>query len=331
MRLHTTTGFLAITALSICLAIPASDAHAKGKGSGKAGRGGGKATAGVGGTKGGRGAVRPHNELSTRGRRSTTDHQSDRTLHRDQTRSHRGLDRGNWSTRDGHRWTTTSDDASSHPWSMQRANEEGKLNHRLGVADKLDQLADRTGNPNLRDTAERMRAKAHEHYEKRLSKINSKDPSYVPPEEGGVAHGDDHVHSGGDDALSDSPDHTSHTADEAEALDDLDNAVDAVERLTGRENALYRQLRNEQRKLAHRMEAAERLWEAYEQTGDEALADAARVMEERTLAHFDKRIQAISDFQQRHGLSDQVGEMLHEMENFVAEVEETSDLLNLAP
>lgn len=212
---------------------------------------------------------------------------------------------------------------------MQRANEERKLNHRLGVADKLEQLAERNGNPNLLDTAARKREKAWQLYEKRLAKIDSKDPSLLPPEEDGLLPddgdlvGDDDLVQG-DPALADDlvdslrdgrVEELARAVEQAVAptdgipqtddpLTSLDNLLAEGQKLTGRENALFRQLRNEHRKLTRRMEAAEQLWEAYEQIGDEQLADAARALEERALSHFEKRMIAIEDFQQRHGLQD---------------------------
>lgn len=192
-----------------------------------------------------------------------------------------------------------SGDKVSHPWSMQRTNEERKLNHRLGVADKLDRIAEQNGNSNLHDTAERKREKAHQLYEKRMAKIEGKDPS---PE-------------AGDDLQNpleppaDPTDRVSRIGDPDAPDPDYDPTTTS-QKLTGRENALYRQVRNEQRKLAKRMETAERLWDAYEQTGDEQLADVARAFEERALGQYEKRVDAIRDFQERHGLPDMIGDGL---------------------
>jgi hypothetical protein len=320
MRSYIKTGWLAVAALSFSLAVSTSEAYAKGKGGGGKGRGGGKAQSTFSGPSGGR-SGHVHDGSSSRIRRSPHDHRSGGTPHR-----------AEWSSRENHHWRADQNGGSSHPWSTQRANEDRKLNHRLGVADKLDQLAERTGNTKLHDTAARQREKAHEHYEKRLAKINSKDPNYVPPEE--YSDGTEDLLDDSellDEPLAESPSQYSGAPTHSTPEDNVTSPVDAVERLTGRENALYRQLRNEQRKLAQRMDAAERLWDAYEQTGDETLADAARAMEERALAHFDKRIEAISDFQQRHGLSDQVGQVLQEMEEAAADSEEVSVLVTPIP
>jgi hypothetical protein len=172
---------------------------------------------------------------------------------------------------------------------MQRANEERKLEDRLSTADKLDELAQRNGNANLHDTAARKRDKARELYEKRLAKIDSKDPSSFPTDEVGRF-------GGGLD---------SWDSDDLVGRNDLfgDNPF-APQNLAGRENALFRQLQNEQRQLASRMDVADRLWDAFDQTGDTWLADAAQAFEDRALAQFEKRMDAISAFQQRHGLSD---------------------------
>ena len=89
--------------------------------------------------------------------------------------------------------------------------------------------------------------------------------------------------------------------------DDSPFARDGIPKLTGRENALYRQIRNEERKLAKRMQAAERLWDAYDATGDEQLAEAAERLEQQALDHYDHRMEAIRSFQQRHVLPDPFG------------------------
>ena len=85
----------------------------------------------------------------------------------------------------------------------------------------------------------------------------------------------------------------------------LDNLDDVTGKLTGRENALYRQLRNEERKLAHRMEKAEQLRQLAELNGDEQLLQAAERLEEMALSHYDKRLAKITQFQEqeRFGLS----------------------------
>jgi hypothetical protein len=216
---------------------------------------------------------------------------------------------------------------------MQRANEEQKLNHRRGVADKLDEIAKRNGDSNLKETARRKREKAQQLYDKRMAKIDGKDPGSLPPDDGGLVGGDNGII--GDEGLlpngqpgdlvptpADSPQAASNgTVPDAGnpetpgAPDDAPHVTN--QKLTGRENALHRQLRNEQRKLAQRMETAERLWDAHEQTGDERLADAARAFEERALTHYEKalthyenRMDAIADFQQRHGLPDMIGDGL---------------------
>jgi hypothetical protein len=181
----------------------------------------------------------------------------------------------------------------NHPWSMQRANEERKLNHRLGVADKLDRLADANGNENLRSTAERMRQKAHDHYDKRLAKIDSKSP----------------LVNDGDGLPGEFPEQGELLPDPPAELvnpgfpDPPTSAPDAGRKLTGRENALSRQLFNEERKLTHQTELAERLRAIAEEQGDAALLETADRLEQQALDRFEKRMDAIGDFRQRHGLA----------------------------
>lgn len=217
----------------------------------------------------------------------------------------------------------------SHPWSMQRANEQRKLNHRLSTADKLDQIAERNGNDRLYETAERMRQKAYEHYDKRMAKIDSKEPvSDLWDDAGddltdvdgvpGVADLADVAGAGDAPELADSSDSTADVREPlSDAIGDAEDAddprsdlLDPAHKLTGGENALYRQLRNEQRKLAKRMEVAQHLWDAYDQIGDERLAEAARRFEEQALDHYQKRLDAVRSFQQRHGLADIIGDLI---------------------
>jgi hypothetical protein len=227
-----------------------------------------------------------------------------------------------------------------HPWSMQRANEQRKLDHRLSTADRLDQVAQRNGNDRLHETAERMRQKAYELHEKRMAKIDSKDPLPTPPDGGGPLPGNspvdpphpvdalpdlDQVPELGDvsdavvpDDPPDLPDASDLPADFGESLSDridqakdrLSDLLDSADKLTGRENALQRQLRNEERKLTHRLQKAQRLWDAYEQGGDERLAEAASRVEQWALDHYEKRLDAIRSFQERHGLPDLVGDQV---------------------
>jgi hypothetical protein len=176
---------------------------------------------------------------------------------------------------------------------MQRANEERKLNHRLGVADKLERLADANGNENLRSTAERMRQKAQDHYDKRLAKIDSKSP----PADASEGLPDEIP-----DAEQPLPDVPSETA--GSVLGDSSSAAPvAAQKLTGRDNALARQLLNEERKLSHQTELAERLREIAEEQGDAGLLQTAERLEQQALDRFEKRMDAIRDFQDRHGLT----------------------------
>jgi hypothetical protein len=199
---------------------------------------------------------------------------------------------------------------------MQRANEQWKLDHRLGVAEKLDRIAEQNGNGRLYETAQRKREKAMQLFEKRMAKIDGEDPALAGP---GIP----------EPALLREPavDNPPWTPDTPGLFEqpmfsppdpitsppgpfDQPRAELADQRLLGRENAWMRQLTNEQRKLARQMEVADRLWQLYERTGNERLAETARSLEERALAGFERRIEAIADSQLRHGLSEDVGQDL---------------------
>jgi hypothetical protein len=269
---------MTIVALICCLTLPLQDGLANG-GRGKGGGGKGHAHASGGKAQHGGAGVRDaasgghradHGNRSGSGQKFKSTHKAQRAVP--------GIDDA----------ITPGSDLGSHPWSLQRAKELQKRDHRLSVADKLEELAERNGNSNLHDTAERMREKAWDHYEKRLAKIDSKDSGVIDRDDGGWF--------GDDGGLDDLP-----------ASRPTGNHPYTDQRLTGRENALARQLQNEQRNLTNRMETAQRLWDAYEQSGDELLAETARSFEERALAQFENRMEAISNFQQRFGLPTPAG------------------------
>ena len=143
------------------------------------------------------------------------------------------------------------------PWSTQRQNEERKLNHRLDTADHLDQLAERNGNPRLHDTAERMRQKAFEHYDKRMAKIDSKDP-WVSTE------------------LSEVPsviDQSLRSPTSAAATDSRGT-----------------QLAESRQELLRRLDASQELSKLAEQSGNEELRAAASRIEQQALQQFYERL-----------------------------------------
>lgn len=161
--------------------------------------------------------------------------------------------------------------------ARQRANEQRKLDHRLGQADHLRDIAERNGNEKLLDTADRMELKAHEHYEKRMAKIDEKEGDKKPPK----PNGDDDGH---DDA------------DDDGQLDDdsMDDNQDRLSSLSsGQRHAMRRQMQNEERKLNHRLKQADHLRSIAERNGNERLLEAADRMEERALEHYTSRLDTI--------------------------------------
>jgi hypothetical protein len=150
-----------------------------------------------------------------------------------------------------------------------------------------------------------MRQKAHEHYDKRLARIDSKLPS------GGESNAlPDELPDAGQSFPEIPPEVVgSQLADSAPAAsttglaDSVPSVPTAGQRLTGRENALSRRLLNEERKLAHQTELAERLREIAEEQGDVELYETADRLEQQALDRFDKHMDAISSFQERHRLA----------------------------
>ncbi len=197
--------------------------------------------------------------------------------------------------------TTRFSNGGDQPWSKHHAREQRKLDHRREVADHLRDVSDRNGNEHLKQVADDMDLRAQSHYDKQMEKINQQYGLDDTAADAGNALNDVADNRlGGDGALDDS----------GEVLDGANDALgddrldEVANKLTGRENALSRQLRNEQRKLAKRMETVEQMRQLAGQTGDEGMLQAADRLEEWAGNHFDQRMAQITDFQQRHDLPD---------------------------
>ena len=170
-----------------------------------------------------------------------------------------------------------------HPHAKQLLVEERKLAHRKEIAEHLRQTGERNGNEQLSEVADRMEERAQEHYEKRLSKIHDEQ---LPDD----AFNDDGPLDGLDDVTDENAAH--------DALEDLPgDAADVLDRLHGRENALTRQLLNEERKLEHQLQQAERLRQLADANGNGNLLDTADRMADRALTHYEQRVAKITQFQ----------------------------------
>jgi hypothetical protein len=155
---------------------------------------------------------------------------------------------------------------ANHP-SMQGTGEERKLKHRLEIADRLDQLAEKNGNEHLRETAERMRQKAREQNDNRLTRIDSQmllDDANQPV----VAESFNRGH----------------------FVNELSKATADDE---SPENPAYQRLLTEERWLSERLELAERLRDLSEQKREPGLSNAADYLEQNGLNRFEKRAQEI--------------------------------------
>jgi hypothetical protein len=186
--------------------------------------------------------------------------------------------------------------AANHPTDKQRLNEERKLEHRRKIANHLRDLSAQNGNENLTDVADRLDQKAQEHYDKRIARLGERVGSVEGADAALSGDPEGDVLPSAEDALNDA----------SGALNDLaateDAISDSAQKLTGRENALYRQLRNEERKLDQGMATVERLNQLYEQTGDPQYLDAAERLESMALAHYEERLARITEFQDRFNL-----------------------------
>jgi hypothetical protein len=139
------------------------------------------------------------------------------------------------------------------------------------VAEHLRSVGDRNGNSKLYDVADRMEQKAQAHYERKVGPLDGTLP-------------------------------TDLEATPTDPLSESGPLESPVQKLTGRQNALYRQLRNEERKLARRMEAAEQLRQLAETNGDATLLQSAEALEQSALNHYNQRMAKITAFQERFGL-----------------------------
>jgi hypothetical protein len=187
--------------------------------------------------------------------------------------------------------TTGYSSRGDQPWSKHQARERFKLDQRQQVADHLREISDRNGNEQLKQVADDMDLRAQSHYDNQMDKIRQKYGLDDTAADAGNAL--DNVAAG--DAL----------VDPSEVLNGNDAALDDVARkLTGRENALSRQIHNEQRKLAKRTETVDRMRQVAGQTGDDGMLQAADRLDEWSMNQFDQRMAQITDFQQRLDLSD---------------------------
>jgi hypothetical protein len=155
--------------------------------------------------------------------------------------------------------------------ARQRTNEQRKLDHRLSQADHLRDIAERNGNEKLLDAADRMELAAHEHYQKRMAKIDEK---------------------AGDKGLPASDD----VADDVDDVDDdaMDDDAGRMGSLPGEARHAKRQaLQNEERILTQRLEQADHLRSIAERNGNERLLKVADRMEENALDHYTSRLDAI--------------------------------------
>ena len=180
------------------------------------------------------------------------------------------------------RTSTTIQPKTDHALTMQETNEERKLKHRLEIADRLEQLAEKNGNPHLKETAERMRQKAHAHADNHLAKLD-RQSLLEEAEEPSVASSFDRKlfvntlsNASAEDAIFESSSYGQH------------------------ENAIRQQLRTEERWLNERLELAERLREMAGHKNTPGLSKAADYLEQGGLNRFEKRAEEIRSLEERH-------------------------------
>ena len=172
-----------------------------------------------------------------------------------------------------------------HARSVQRLNEERKLSHRQQTAQKLREIAERNGNDNLLQTADRMDQKAIEHYEKRLAKIDGTSTGGEPVNVNDL--GQDVVGAGEalqEVSLPDPP---------------LDESVlDAATPLSeGLSDNLARRLVQEDRKLQHQLDVAQHLRDVAARNGNDNLLRAAERMETTAADRYQRQLEKLGLFE----------------------------------
>lgn len=193
---------------------------------------------------------------------------------------------------------------SNTPWSKHQAREQRVLNHRQQIADHLRQISDRNGNNYLKQVANDMDRRAQAHYDKQMQRIGQQYGAQNLNATGGnLGNAVGGATSGAPTGTS-APAAPSNTA--VSQPSSLDGAAldDVARKLTGRENALYRQLQNAERQLSQRMNSINRMRQIAQQTGDTGMLQAADQLENWAMNHFDQRMTQITNFQQRHQLPD---------------------------
>lgn len=175
------------------------------------------------------------------------------------------------------------------PWDKHSLRELRKLDHSRQVADHLRRVSDQNGNEQLKRVADDMDRRSQAHYDKQMEKIRQK-------------YGLEDTSAGTGNAPDNGLDNSLNDSNRASAGSN-DPADEVAQKLTGRDNALYRQLRNEQRKLDKRLQMVDQMREMANANGDQAMLENADRLEEWANNHFDKRMAQVTDFQDRHGLA----------------------------
>lgn len=136
--------------------------------------------------------------------------------------------------------------------SVQRGNEDRKLLQRQNTAQKLREISARNGNQNLNDVADRMDQKALDHFEKRQAKI-------------------DQLEQRGADT----------PFNENDLRDPLDQQLTDRQIANLNDPALQQQHRllNEERKLQHQLDVAQKLRDLSGRNGNANLLNTAERME----------------------------------------------------
>jgi hypothetical protein len=174
-----------------------------------------------------------------------------------------------------------------HSHGVQRFNERRKLEHRLQTADHLRQNAERNGNQNLLDTADRMEARAYQHYESKMSRIDGRSGvDDLPPGDSGLT---------GRNQQSLLPSiHDSRVEDRLVDPTNVRNVMDVDDALGNDAFSFDRRFVNEERKLQHQLDVAQRLRDIAARNGNENLIGTAERMEQMAITRYDRQLEKLT-------------------------------------
>ena len=157
---------------------------------------------------------------------------------------------------------------------VQAENEDQKLIQRQATAEKMREISDRTGNENLRATADKMDQQALDYYQKRNEKIDQLADRHEPTPAGTNVKND-----------------VDPVADTAPVPPPPE---EPLQNLNESESSQQRRLLNEERKLEHQLSVAQKLRDLAAKNGNENLIRTAERMELMAAEQYASQLEKLS-------------------------------------